>query len=38
MILNHKDAFNEAILNRERFYNLKVVDIEYLHQVLTKKL
>jgi Fic family protein len=38
MILNHKDAFNEAILNREKFYDLRVSDIEYVHQILTKKL
>jgi len=38
MILNHKDAFNEAIQNRERFRKLNYIDIEYLHIVLTKKL
>ncbi len=36
MILNHKDAFNETIQNRERFLDLKLWDIEYLHTVLTK--
>lgn len=38
MILNHKDAFNEAVNNRERFINLRVCDIEYIHSVLTKNL
>ncbi len=38
MILNHKDAFNEAIQNKERFTKLKSADVEYIHFVLTKKL
>ena len=38
MILNHKDAFNEAIQNKERFRKLDFHDIEYIHSVLTKKL
>ena len=38
MILNHKDAFNEAIQNRERFLKLRSADIEYIHSVITKKL
>jgi len=38
MILNHKDAFNEAIQNKERFRKLNYSDIEYIHLVLTKKL
>ncbi len=38
MILNHKDAFNEAIQNKERFKKLSYSDIEYIHSVLTKKL
>jgi hypothetical protein len=38
MILNHKDAFNETLLNLGMFKNLKVSDIEYIHQILTKKL
>ncbi len=38
MILNHKDAFNEAIQNKERFQKLNIFDIEYIHSVLTKKL
>jgi len=38
MILNHKDAFNEAIQNRERFIKLRSADVEYIHYVLTKKL
>lgn len=38
MILNHKDAFNEAIQNRKRFIKLSSADIEYIHSVLTKKL
>ncbi len=38
MILNHKDIFNEAIQNKERFRKLNYSDIEYIHSVLTKKL
>ena len=38
MILNHKDAFNEAIQTRERFIKLRSADVEYIHSVLTKKL
>lgn len=38
MILNHKDAFNECIQNKERFLELQYRDIEYVHAVLTKKL
>jgi len=38
MILNHKDAFNEAIQNRERFIKLRFADVEHIHSVLTKKL
>jgi len=38
MVLNHKDAFNEAIQNKERFKKLSYSDIEYIHQVLTKEL
>ena len=38
MILNHKDAFNEAIQNRQRFLKLDYLDIEYIHRVLTKDL
>lgn len=38
MILNHKDAFNESIQNKERFLKLQYSDIEYIHTVLTKKL
>ena len=38
MILNHKDAFNEAIQNKEKFRKLDFPDIEYIHSVLTKKL
>ena len=38
MILNHKDAFNEAIQNKQRFFKLDYSDIEYLHGVLTKGL
>jgi len=38
MILNHKDAFNEAIQNKEKFRKLNYSDIEYIHSVLTKKL
>ena len=38
MILNHKDAFNEAIQNKEKFKKLNYSDIEYIHSVLIKKL
>ncbi|MFC1801949.1 Fic family protein [Patescibacteria group bacterium] len=38
MILNHKDAFNEAIQNRDRFIKLNYFDIEYIHTILTKNL
>jgi len=38
MILNHKDAFNETLLNLDTFKELKLSDVEYIHQVLTKKL
>ncbi len=38
MILNHKDAFNEAIQNKHRFVELQFADIEYIHTVLTKEL
>lgn len=38
MILNHKDAFNETLLNLEKFQELSVSSIAYIHQTLTKKL
>lgn len=38
MILNHKDAFNETLLHLDRFNSLQLSDIEYIHQILTKKL
>jgi len=38
MILNHKDAFNEAIQNKDRLLKLNYADIEHLHSVLTKGL
>ena len=38
MILNHKDAFNEAIQNKQRFLKLNYSDIEYIHRILTKEL
>ena len=38
MILNHKDAFNESIQNKQRFLKLNYFDIEYIHEVLTKGL
>lgn len=38
MILNHKDAFNESIQNKDRFLNINYADIEYIHTVLTKDL
>jgi len=38
MILNHKDAFNEAIQNKEKFRRLNFSGIEHIHSILTKKL
>lgn len=38
MILNHKDAFNETLLNLDIFKNLNLSNIEYIHHILTKKL
>ncbi len=38
MILNHKDAFNEILQNKERFSKLSSGDVEYVHSLLTKKL
>ena len=38
MILNHKDAFNEAMQNKKAFLSLKYAVIEYIHTILTKKL
>jgi Fic family protein len=38
MILNHKDAFNESIQNRDLFLDLKFSVVEYIHTVLTKEL
>jgi len=38
MILNHKDAFNETLLNLDIFRNLNIRDIEFIHHTLTKKL
>lgn len=38
MILNHKDAFNETIQNKDKLLELTCSDIEYIHSVLTKKL
>ena len=38
MILNHKDAFNECIQNKDRFIHLSLADLEYVHGVLTKHL
>lgn len=38
MILNHKDAFNESIQNRQELKELKIQDIEYIHSVLIKRL
>ncbi len=38
MILNHKDAFNETLINLDIFKNLSVKDIEFIHNTLTKKL
>ncbi len=38
MILNHKDAFNEILQNREEFLTLSKRKIEHVHRVLTKEL
>lgn len=38
MILNHKDAFNESIQNKESFSELKIGDLSHIHSVLIKKL
>ena len=38
MILNHKDAFNETLINLDIFIDLKLRDIEFIHHTLTKKL
>ena len=38
MILNHKDCFNEMILNKEHFLKINIADIEYLHSILIKHL
>ncbi|MFW0837978.1 MAG: Fic family protein [Candidatus Komeilibacteria bacterium] len=38
MIINHKDAFNEAIQNKNKFIKLHSSSIEYIHSVLIKKL
>jgi Fic family protein len=38
MILNHKDAFNEILQNREEFIILKKQNIDHIHRVLTKDL
>lgn len=38
MILNHKDAFNETLLNLDMFRALSLANIEHLHHILTKKL
>ncbi|USN55182.1 MAG: hypothetical protein H6765_00815 [Candidatus Peribacteria bacterium] len=38
MLLNHKDAFNETLLNLDKFHTLSVANVEYIHHILTKKL
>ncbi len=38
MILNHKDAFNEAVQNKQKFLKLDYSDIEYIHGILIKDL
>lgn len=38
MILNHKDAFNEILQNKEEFLFLTKGNIEHIHRVLTKDL
>lgn len=38
MILNHKDAFNETLLNLDIFKKITLSNIEYIHHILTKKL
>jgi Fic family protein len=38
MILNHKDAFNEVLQNRNIFTKLTRANIEHIHHILTKDL
>ena len=38
MILNHKDAFNESLQNKNAFAQLSHVNIEHVHYLLTKDL
>jgi len=38
MILNHKDAFNEVLQNRNEFLTLSSQNLEYIHHTLTKNL
>lgn len=38
MILNHKDAFNEILQNREEFLHLSKRNIEHIHRILVKDL
>lgn len=38
MILNHKDALNETLLNLHKLQKVTRADIEYIHSVLTKEL
>lgn len=38
MILNHKDAFNESLQNKNVFTRLSRANIEYIHYLLTKGL
>ena len=38
MILNHKDAFNESLQNKDVFVRLSRANIEHIHYLLTKDL
>ena len=38
MLLNHKDAFNESLLNKNKFLIFEKVSIEHLHSILVKNL
>ena len=38
MILNHKDAFNEVLQNKDLFLTLTTSNINHIHRILTKNL
>ncbi|USN57409.1 MAG: Fic family protein [Candidatus Peribacteria bacterium] len=38
MLLNHKDAFNETLINLDMFHDLTLAKLEHIHHILTKKL